>query len=87
MSGAYTVTARHGEDLDADDHTVLQTIRRTLLGLLDHGFIVDLNTYSGQAVTVWSFREGTEDGPQLVAGLLDALEVIAPEQWEIEVGV
>ena len=84
LSPVWTLTARHGDELDADDHTALQVIRRTLLGMLGHGFITELNTFSGSDTTVWSYRSGTEDGGQIMVGLLDTVGVIAPDSWEIE---
>jgi hypothetical protein len=80
---AYRLTVTHGDTLDAADFAALQTVRRTLLGLLDHGSIAALETFAGSEVTVWSFAAGTEDLAGITAGLSDVLEVIAPAHWRI----
>jgi hypothetical protein len=80
----WSLRARHGDDLDGDDFHALQTIRRTLLGMLDHGFIVDFNTYSNHDLTEWSYRSGTEDGRDILAGLFAMVRAIAPDDWLIE---
>jgi hypothetical protein len=77
----FTLTARHGDDLAEADFAALGTMRRTLLGLLDHGSIVELNTYSGTGETVWSYQEGDEDGSGVMLGLLTVLKAVAPDDW------
>jgi hypothetical protein len=79
----YTLTAKHGDDLDAADLAALQTIRRTLRGMLGHGFIADFETYSDHDMTVWSYRPGSEDGAQLMLGLIDVVRAVAPNHWTI----
>jgi hypothetical protein len=81
----WSLTVKHGDDLDQAEADALQVIRRTLLGLMGHGFITDLNTYGNSDLTQWSYQRGTEDPGGIMAGLLDTLQVIALPHWVIEV--
>ena len=78
---SYALSATHGDDLNGADHKALATIRRTMLGLLEHGFITELNTYSGACVTEWSFLAGSEHPGQILEGLADTVRAIAPDGW------
>jgi hypothetical protein len=80
----YSLTAEHGDVLDGEDFQTLQVIRRTLLGLMEHGFIRELNTYSDSTSTQWSYIRGSEDPAQTMAGLVDTVKALAPD-WDIEV--
>ena len=79
----WSLAVRHGDDLGKADTEVLQIIRRTLLGLLGHGVITELNTYSDHVMTEWSFRPGSEDPGGIMVALLDTVRVIAPGHWVI----
>jgi hypothetical protein len=79
----WSVTVEHGDDLGAEDYAALQTVRRTLLGMLGHGVIASFETYAGHDRTTWSYRQGSEDGGGIHAGLLDVLHHIAPRGWRI----
>jgi hypothetical protein len=82
-AGVWSLAVRHGDDLGRADFDALQTIRRTLLGLMGHGLIAELNTYSDHDMTEWSFRPGTEDPDGIMAGLLDTVRAIGPGDWVI----
>lgn len=87
VTEVYALSATHGDDLSGADHRALATIRRTMLGLLEHGFITELNTYSGACVTEWSYLPGTEHPDQILAGLVDTVRAIAPDTWVISTAV
>lgn len=78
----WSLAVRHG-DLRKADTEVLQIIRRTLLGLAGHGVITEVDTYSDDVTTQWSFRPGSEDPGGIMVGLLDTLRVIAPGHWVV----
>jgi hypothetical protein len=80
---ATRVAVFHGDELGPDDFRALQTVRRTLLGMLHHGFITELETCSRPDVTEWSWHRGTIEPEGIRDGLLDTLAVIAPEGWAI----
>ena len=84
---SYGLTVRHGDDLDAEDFNVLQVVRRTLLGMMGHGFITSFETYSDHDSTTWSYLPGSEDPDQILAGLRDLVYEIGPEEWVIGSGV
>jgi hypothetical protein len=79
----YALTARHGDELGAEDFQALQTIRLTLRGLVQHGFITEFETYSDHDLTTWSFRAGTEDGAEMLAALVDTARMVAPMHWTL----
>lgn len=81
--GVWSLAVRHGDQMGKADLEVLQIIRRTLLGLVHHGTIDQLDTYSNHVMTEWSFRPGSEDPAGIIDGLIHVLRVIAPGDWVI----
>jgi hypothetical protein len=82
----FWLTVEHDQP-GGHDFQVLATIRRTLLGLASHGFITDVQTYSSTEVTSWSYHPGTEDGGEILAGLVDTAKALAPKHWRLIDGV
>lgn len=80
---ATRVAVCHGAELGADDLRALAVVRRTLVGMLHHGFITELETHSRTETTEWSWRRGSEGPEGIRLGLLDTLAAIAPESWEV----
>ena len=74
----YGLTVSHGDDMGAADFRVLATMRRTLLGLMSHGFIGALETHADSTTTTWSFEAGSEDPGEILAGLVDTVKTLAP---------
>jgi hypothetical protein len=75
----------HGDDLGEADFAGLQTIRRTLLGLVDHGFITSFSTYGGHELTEYWLSPGDEDLDQGMLGLLDVATALNPGHWQVSV--
>jgi hypothetical protein len=82
----WRVAVHYGYPLDAQGFRALRTVRRTLLGLLSHGAITDLETVTSARshITEWSWRAGSEDPEGVRAGLLDVLAAIAPKTWTVK---
>jgi hypothetical protein len=83
----FWLTAKHDGCLDQQGSLVLATVRRTLLGLQGHGFVAEVNTYSTEGKTVWSYRPGSENGGDVLQGLMDLVLTLAPSSWELRSGV
>jgi hypothetical protein len=79
----YAVTVTYGHDLRTEDFDALRVIRRTLLGLMDHGVVTEVSTHTDDQTATWSYRPGSEDPAQVMLGLLDTVHAIAPEGWEV----
>ena len=75
---AHALTVQHGDDLAAADFATLATVRRTLLGLLEHGCITELDIYASSTETTWSYRRGTEDPGGIMAGIVDLVRALEP---------
>lgn len=80
------LTAWHGDQLTGGDFRTLETVRRTLLGLMSHGTVADFETYSNSTETTWSYNAGDEDPAGIMLGLVDTLRVMAPG-WAVSVRV
>lgn len=74
----HTLTVWHGDDLAGGEVRTLMTVRRTLTGMLHHGFISDFETHATSTETTWSYHRGTEDPGGIMRGLMDLLETLEP---------
>jgi hypothetical protein len=83
MSEVYALTVIHGDELGQEDFDALQVVRRTLLGMMGHGFITSFETHSEDNTTCWSYLPGSEDPSQILAGLCDLIRNIGPDGWTV----